>query len=74
MVARCAYRGLMSHEHGGHAHAPHGHIHTTDQARLTYVPVYFCPSRRSPGSYPTASISGDQNDDSKALHRPRSFT
>jgi prepilin-type N-terminal cleavage/methylation domain-containing protein/prepilin-type processing-associated H-X9-DG protein len=33
-----------------------------DTARLTYVPLYFCPSRRSPGS-PPASIAGDQDDD-----------
>src|SRR5690348_5797465 len=31
-----------------------------DTARLTNVPLYFCPSRRSPGG---ASISGDMNDD-----------
>jgi type II secretory pathway pseudopilin PulG len=35
----------------------------TDTARLTPVPVYYCPSRRSPQTAPTASVSGDQNDD-----------
>jgi prepilin-type N-terminal cleavage/methylation domain-containing protein len=35
----------------------------TDVARLTPVPLYFCPTRRSPGSDPPASISGDENDD-----------
>jgi len=32
-------------------------------ARLTPVPTYFCPSRRSPNTQPTASISGDVDDD-----------
>jgi prepilin-type N-terminal cleavage/methylation domain-containing protein len=35
----------------------------TDVARLTPVPTYFCPSRRSATSPPGHSISGDQNDD-----------
>jgi prepilin-type N-terminal cleavage/methylation domain-containing protein/prepilin-type processing-associated H-X9-DG protein len=35
----------------------------SDVARLTPVPTYFCPSRRSPKSAPGQSISGDQNDD-----------
>ncbi|MHB1421688.1 MAG: DUF1559 family PulG-like putative transporter [Gemmataceae bacterium] len=35
----------------------------TDVARLTQVPTYFCPSRRSAQSPPGHSISGDQNDD-----------
>jgi prepilin-type N-terminal cleavage/methylation domain-containing protein len=35
----------------------------SDVARLTPVPVYFCPARRSPQTPPTASILGDQNDD-----------
>jgi prepilin-type N-terminal cleavage/methylation domain-containing protein/prepilin-type processing-associated H-X9-DG protein len=32
-------------------------------ARLTSVPTYFCPSRRNYNTPPTASVSGDQNDD-----------
>ncbi|HTU21903.1 MAG TPA: DUF1559 domain-containing protein [Gemmataceae bacterium] len=32
-------------------------------ARLTQVPTYFCPSRRTAQSPPGQSISGDQNDD-----------
>jgi prepilin-type N-terminal cleavage/methylation domain-containing protein len=32
-------------------------------ARMTPVPGYFCPSRRSPHTPPTASVLGDQNDD-----------
>ncbi len=41
-------------------------------ARLTAVPTYFCPSRRNVGAAPSASLSGDQNDDSAALgpHTP----
>jgi prepilin-type N-terminal cleavage/methylation domain-containing protein len=35
----------------------------SDVARLTQVPLYFCPMRRSPATPPQASISGDQNDD-----------
>ncbi|HTU93969.1 MAG TPA: DUF1559 domain-containing protein [Gemmataceae bacterium] len=35
----------------------------SDLARLTQVPIYFCPSRRSTLSPPGHSISGDQNDD-----------
>jgi prepilin-type N-terminal cleavage/methylation domain-containing protein len=35
----------------------------TDDARLTSVPGYFCPSRRTRQTGPLASISGDQNDD-----------
>lgn len=35
----------------------------SDVARLTPVPYYFCPSRRSAQSPPGHSISGDQNDD-----------
>jgi prepilin-type N-terminal cleavage/methylation domain-containing protein len=31
-----------------------------DQARLTPVRIYFCPTRRSVSSSPTASLSGDQ--------------
>jgi len=36
-------------------------------ARLTQVPQYFCPSRRSPGDTPESSTSGDQDDDSGGL-------
>jgi prepilin-type N-terminal cleavage/methylation domain-containing protein len=32
----------------------------TDTARLTQVETYFCPSRRSPSTDPTTSLSGDQ--------------
>jgi prepilin-type N-terminal cleavage/methylation domain-containing protein len=32
----------------------------TDVARLTPVKVYFCPTRRSPSTSPTASTWGDQ--------------
>jgi prepilin-type N-terminal cleavage/methylation domain-containing protein len=32
----------------------------SDDARLTSVPVYYCPSRRAPGM---VSVAGDQNDD-----------
>jgi type II secretory pathway pseudopilin PulG len=35
----------------------------SDIARLTTVPTYFCPSRRSASTPPGHSISGDQNDD-----------
>jgi prepilin-type N-terminal cleavage/methylation domain-containing protein len=35
----------------------------SDIARLTQVPIYFCPSRRTAQSPPGHSISGDQNDD-----------
>ena len=35
----------------------------SDVARLTQVPIYFCPSRRTSQTPPTSSISGDQNDD-----------
>lgn len=35
----------------------------SDVARLTQVPNYFCPSRRTAQSPPGHSISGDQNDD-----------
>jgi len=35
----------------------------SDAARLTQVPIYFCPSRRTAQSAPGHSISGDQNDD-----------
>jgi prepilin-type N-terminal cleavage/methylation domain-containing protein len=34
-----------------------------DAARLSQVPGYFCPSRRAPDTIPTASVSGDKNDD-----------
>ncbi len=32
-------------------------------ARTAQVPIYFCPSRRTPAMPPTASISGDVDDD-----------
>ncbi len=35
----------------------------SDAARLTPVPMYFCPSRRGPQTPPGHSITGDQNDD-----------
>jgi prepilin-type N-terminal cleavage/methylation domain-containing protein len=36
----------------------------SDVARLTPVPIYFCPSRRAAQSAPGHSITGDQDDDS----------
>jgi len=33
------------------------------EARLTAVPDYFCPARRTYDTPPTSSVSGDQNDD-----------
>jgi prepilin-type N-terminal cleavage/methylation domain-containing protein len=35
----------------------------SDVARLTPVPVYFCPSRRTRSSAPTASVFGDSPSD-----------
>jgi prepilin-type N-terminal cleavage/methylation domain-containing protein len=35
----------------------------SDVARLTAVPLYFCPSRRTSKTYPEASLAGDSNDD-----------
>ncbi len=35
----------------------------TDTARLTKVPLYFCPSRRTKDSPPPASVAGDEFDD-----------
>jgi type II secretory pathway pseudopilin PulG len=42
---------------------PQSYYAQTDVARLTPVPIYFCPSRRTPQTPPTASIMGDQDDD-----------
>jgi prepilin-type N-terminal cleavage/methylation domain-containing protein len=42
---------------------PQTYYNQSDSARMTSVPGYFCPSRRSMGSDPPFSISGDQNDD-----------
>jgi prepilin-type N-terminal cleavage/methylation domain-containing protein len=42
---------------------PQTYYAQTDAARLTPVPVYYCPTRRSPLTSPTASVSGDVNDD-----------
>jgi type II secretory pathway pseudopilin PulG len=42
---------------------PNTYYVQSDAARLGAVPVYFCPSRRTASSPPTASISGDQDDD-----------
>jgi prepilin-type N-terminal cleavage/methylation domain-containing protein len=39
----------------------------SDVARLTPVKVYFCPTRRSIGDSPAASVSGDQFDDPPPL-------
>ena len=39
---------------------PLGYYNQSDPARLTRVPVYFCPTRRSSSSPPLASTSGDQ--------------
>jgi prepilin-type N-terminal cleavage/methylation domain-containing protein len=41
----------------------------SDLARLTPVKTYYCPSRRSPSSAPSASISGDFPDNS-TVHVP----
>jgi prepilin-type N-terminal cleavage/methylation domain-containing protein len=35
----------------------------TDSARLSTVPNYFCPSRRTPAGAAAGSLSGDSNDD-----------
>jgi prepilin-type N-terminal cleavage/methylation domain-containing protein len=35
----------------------------SDVARLTPVPIYFCPSRRTKDTPPMASVAGDYNDD-----------
>jgi len=42
---------------------PNTYYLQSDAARLTAVPGYFCPSRRAPDTSPTASVSGDENDD-----------
>jgi prepilin-type N-terminal cleavage/methylation domain-containing protein/prepilin-type processing-associated H-X9-DG protein len=42
---------------------PNTYYVQSDAARLTPVPLYFCPARRTMRTGPTASISGDQNDD-----------
>jgi prepilin-type N-terminal cleavage/methylation domain-containing protein len=42
---------------------PNTYYAQSDVARLTPVPVYFCPARRTAQMSPQASISGDQNDD-----------
>jgi prepilin-type N-terminal cleavage/methylation domain-containing protein len=42
---------------------PNTYYQQSDVARMTPVPIYFCPSRRGPSDAPTASIAGDQNDD-----------
>jgi prepilin-type N-terminal cleavage/methylation domain-containing protein len=44
----------------------------SDVARLTTVPIYFCPSRRMPNGSPAASISGDFpcTDPREDLHLP----
>jgi prepilin-type N-terminal cleavage/methylation domain-containing protein/prepilin-type processing-associated H-X9-DG protein len=42
---------------------PAPYYNQSDAARLTPVRSYFCPSRRSARTNPTASTSGDQNDD-----------
>jgi prepilin-type N-terminal cleavage/methylation domain-containing protein len=41
-----------------------------DNARLTPVRTYFCPTRRSASSPPTASLSGDQPQQSAGLLGP----
>jgi prepilin-type N-terminal cleavage/methylation domain-containing protein len=44
-----------------------------DEVRLALIPIYFCPSRRSGGDSPRASLSGDcpsQLVDSAALYSP----
>jgi hypothetical protein len=42
---------------------PRPYYDQSDIARLSRVPIYFCPSRRTAQTPPLASISGDQNDD-----------
>jgi prepilin-type N-terminal cleavage/methylation domain-containing protein len=40
----------------------------SDEARLTRVPNYFCPTRRTPSTPPLASRSGDQRFNQDDLH------
>jgi prepilin-type N-terminal cleavage/methylation domain-containing protein len=42
---------------------PTPYYQQSDAARKTPVKAYFCPSRRTSSTAPTASISGDQDDD-----------
>src|SRR5437867_8513734 len=42
----------------------------SDAARKTPVKTYFCPSRRNSTTPPTASISGDQDDDTSPTLGP----
>jgi prepilin-type N-terminal cleavage/methylation domain-containing protein len=42
----------------------------SDVARLTPVPVYFCPSRRTAQSAPLASLDGDRDDDTNPTLGP----
>jgi prepilin-type N-terminal cleavage/methylation domain-containing protein len=42
---------------------PNTYYSQTAVARLTPVPIYFCPSRRTHQTPPVASIMGDQDDD-----------
>jgi prepilin-type N-terminal cleavage/methylation domain-containing protein len=42
----------------------------SDPARLTQVPVYFCPSRRTSSTPPFASIAGDRDDDTSPVLGP----
>jgi prepilin-type N-terminal cleavage/methylation domain-containing protein len=44
----------------------------SDVTRRTAVPVFYCPSRRTPSDSPTVSVAGDQDDDHGGLgpHTP----
>ena len=42
---------------------PQPYYDQNETALLTPVPTYFCPSRRTPDTPPTASIKGDRDDD-----------
>jgi prepilin-type N-terminal cleavage/methylation domain-containing protein len=42
----------------------------SDAARLTPVKIFFCPTRRPPGSAPAASISGDVPDNGPNVNVP----
>jgi prepilin-type N-terminal cleavage/methylation domain-containing protein/prepilin-type processing-associated H-X9-DG protein len=42
---------------------PNTYYSQSDLARLSVVPIYFCPARRTANSGVVISLSGDQNDD-----------
>jgi prepilin-type N-terminal cleavage/methylation domain-containing protein len=51
---------------------PLPYYNQTPAARMTPVPLYYCPTRRTPQTDPVASIAGDQFDDPPPLgpHTP----